>query len=90
MAQHADAFIVLPGGFGTLEEMLEVVTWQQLGIHKKPIGILNVEGFFNDLLKFFDHLETEVSKVPELGYSSFIHPKREPACANVLIYSIMC
>ncbi|KAL8211480.1 hypothetical protein R6Q57_005917 [Mikania cordata] len=54
MARQADAFIALPGGYGTLEELLEVITWAQLGIHKKPIGLLNVEGYYNSLLSFID------------------------------------
>ena len=55
MAALADAFIALPGGYGTLEELLEVITWAQLGFHQKPIGLLNVEGFFDPLLALFDH-----------------------------------
>jgi uncharacterized protein (TIGR00730 family) len=55
MAELADAFIALPGGYGTLEELLEVITWAQLGFHQKPIGLLNVEGFFDPLLALFDH-----------------------------------
>ncbi|KAG6492822.1 hypothetical protein ZIOFF_047789 [Zingiber officinale] len=54
MARQADAFIALPGGYGTLEELLEVITWAQLGIHKKPVGLLNVDGFYNSLLSFID------------------------------------
>ncbi|KAI3725493.1 hypothetical protein L1987_65283 [Smallanthus sonchifolius] len=54
MARQADAFIALPGGYGTLEELLEVITWAQLGIHKKPIGLLNVDGYYNSLLSFID------------------------------------
>ncbi|KAL9256048.1 Cytokinin riboside 5'-monophosphate phosphoribohydrolase LOG7-like protein [Drosera capensis] len=54
MARQADAFIALPGGFGTLEELLEVVTFAQLGIHQKPVGLLNVDGYFNSLLSFID------------------------------------
>lgn len=50
MTELSDAFIALPGGFGTLEELFEVVTWAQLGIHEKPIGILNVGGFFDPVL----------------------------------------
>jgi uncharacterized protein (TIGR00730 family) len=52
MATLADAFIALPGGFGTLEELFEVVTWAQLGIHAKPVGLLNTAGFFDSLLTF--------------------------------------
>ncbi|GAA0152397.1 hypothetical protein LIER_10889 [Lithospermum erythrorhizon] len=54
MARHADAFIALPGGYGTLEELLEVITWAQLRIHHKPVGLLNVDGFYNSLLSFID------------------------------------
>ncbi|KAI8548929.1 hypothetical protein RHMOL_Rhmol07G0311500 [Rhododendron molle] len=54
MARQADAFIALPGGYGTLEELLEVITWAQLGIHDKPVGLLNVDGFYNSLLCFVD------------------------------------
>lgn len=59
MARESDAFIVLPGGFGTLEEMFENVTWVQLGIHAKPCGILNVEDYFDPLLRFLDHMVEE-------------------------------
>ncbi|EOA21584.1 hypothetical protein CARUB_v10001996mg [Capsella rubella] len=54
MAKHSDAFIALPGGYGTLEELLEVITWAQLGIHDKPVGLLNVDGYYNALLSFID------------------------------------
>jgi len=55
MAELADAFIALPGGLGTFEEMFEMLTWVQLGIHRKPCGILNVEGFYDSLITFLDH-----------------------------------
>jgi uncharacterized protein (TIGR00730 family) len=55
MAELADAVIMLPGGFGTFEEFMETVTWVHLGIHDKPCGILNVEGFFDGLLSFMAH-----------------------------------
>ncbi|KAL0557385.1 hypothetical protein IC582_005922 [Cucumis melo] len=54
MARHSDCFIALPGGYGTLEELLEVITWAQLGIHDKPVGLLNVHGYYNSLLSFID------------------------------------
>lgn len=60
MADLADAFIAIPGGFGTLEELLEVVTWNQIGFMVKPVGVLNVCGYFDHLLKFFDHAVQEV------------------------------
>lgn len=56
MAEQADAFVALPGGIGTLEELFEVWTWAQLGLHNKPIGLLNVEGFFDHLLAFCDQM----------------------------------
>lgn len=58
MAQLSDAFIALPGGYGTLEELFEVVTWAQIGYHQKPVGILDVAGFYAPLLRFLDHAET--------------------------------
>ncbi|XXG48372.1 hypothetical protein AAC387_Pa02g2844 [Persea americana] len=54
MARQADAFIALPGGYGTMEEVLEMITWSQLGIHDKPVGLLNVDGYYNSLLALFD------------------------------------
>ena len=55
MADLSDAFIALPGGFGTLEEFFEVLTWSQLGLHTKPCGIVNVLGYYTPLLKMLDH-----------------------------------
>jgi hypothetical protein len=55
MADLADAFLAMPGGWGTLEEFFEVITWAQLGLHRKPCGLLNVEGYFDGLLAFLDH-----------------------------------
>jgi uncharacterized protein (TIGR00730 family) len=54
MAERADAFVALPGGIGTLEELYEVWTWRQLGYHDQPIGLLNVEGYYDELLRFMD------------------------------------
>jgi uncharacterized protein (TIGR00730 family) len=59
MADLSDAFLAMPGGFGTLEEFCEVLTWAQLGLHAKPIGLLNVAGFFDPLLRFFDRAVSE-------------------------------
>lgn len=55
MAELSDAFIALPGGLGTLEELFEVLTWGQLGLHDKPCGLLNVAGYYDHLLAFVDH-----------------------------------
>ncbi len=65
MAHLSDAFIALPGGLGTLEELFEIWTWAQLGIHRKPCGLLNSEGYYDRLLEFLDHAVAE----------SFIAPK---------------
>jgi uncharacterized protein (TIGR00730 family) len=59
MAELSDAFIALPGGFGTFEEFCEVITWSQLGLHRKPCGLLNVEGYYDPLLDLFDSAVTE-------------------------------
>ncbi|GAB4058264.1 TIGR00730 family Rossman fold protein [Uliginosibacterium sediminicola] len=56
MAARADAFVALPGGFGTLDELFEILTWAQLGLHQKPIALLNVEGFFTPLLQLVRHM----------------------------------
>ncbi|XVF38423.1 hypothetical protein REPUB_Repub20aG0100600 [Reevesia pubescens] len=52
MIENADAFVALPGGFGTLEEIFQIASWAQLNIHKKPIGVLNVNGFYDRLFSF--------------------------------------
>lgn len=65
MADLSDAFLALPGGAGTLEELFEVWTWGQLGHHRKPVGMLNVEGFYDSLLTFLDHQSRERFIRPE-------------------------
>ena len=65
MALRSDAFIVLPGGFGTFEEMFEMVTWLQLRLQAKPVGLLNVEGYFDLLLRFLRHAADEALIRPE-------------------------
>ena len=55
MAWLSDAFIALPGGFGTLDELFEATTWTQLGYHQKPVGLLNVAGYYDGLIAFLDH-----------------------------------
>ena len=59
MAELSDGFIALPGGFGTLDEFCEVLTWTQLGLQAKPAGLLNVEGYYDHLLRLFDHAVVE-------------------------------
>jgi len=65
MVAIADAFIAMPGGFGTIEEIVEVLTWGQLRFHDKPCGLLNVRGYFDQLLAFFDHTQAEGFLKPE-------------------------
>jgi uncharacterized protein (TIGR00730 family) len=64
MAELADAFIALPGGVGTLEELLEIMTWANLGLHHKPCGLLNIEGYFDGLCTFLDHAVAEEFVAP--------------------------
>lgn len=59
MADLSDGFIAMPGGIGTLEELFEVFTWSQLGLHDKPIGLLNVGGFYDGLINFLQHIVSE-------------------------------
>jgi uncharacterized protein (TIGR00730 family) len=59
MADLADAFVALPGGIGTFEELLEVATWGQLGIHRKPMGVLNVGGYYDPLVALLEHAVAE-------------------------------
>ena len=59
MYESAEGFIAMPGGIGTIEELSEVFTWQQLGYHCKPVGVLNISGFFDQFLSFADHMVNE-------------------------------
>ncbi|CAO2211061.1 unnamed protein product [Urochloa humidicola] len=59
MIRESDAFVALPGGYGTLEELFQVITWAQLGIHHKPVGLLNIDGYYNSLLAFIDQAVEE-------------------------------
>jgi hypothetical protein len=65
MADLSDAFVAMPGGFGTLEEFCEVLTWSQLGLHAKPCGILNILDYYTALLRMFDHAVQERFLKPE-------------------------
>ena len=59
MEQLADAFVALPGGYGTFEEFCEMLTWGQLGLHRKPCGLLNIDGFYDPLIELFEHAVRE-------------------------------
>jgi uncharacterized protein (TIGR00730 family) len=65
MGELSDGFLALPGGLGTMEEFFEVVTWSQLGIHRKPCGLLNVAGYFDPILRFLDQAESRKFLQPE-------------------------
>tara|TARA_B100000676_G_scaffold310489_1_gene377224 strand:+ start:2314 stop:2832 length:519 start_codon:yes stop_codon:yes gene_type:complete len=59
MAEHADAFAILPGGLGTLDETFEILTWKQLGLHDKPIVLVNIDGYWDPLQRMFQHIAAE-------------------------------
>lgn len=68
MADYADGFIAMPGGYGTFEEICEIITWAQLGFHRKPCGLLNVDNYYAPLLALFDHAVDE----------GFVHAEHRP------------
>ena len=70
MHELSDGFIALPGGFGTLDELMESITWAQLGLHAKPIGIVNVAGYFDELLAFVETPRAPGSSRPRTARSS--------------------
>jgi uncharacterized protein (TIGR00730 family) len=76
LAELADAFVMLPGGVGTLEEFIEAVTWAQLGLHRKPCGLLNVAGYYDPLLEMFDRAVTAGFIRPE--HRALITEERDP------------
>jgi uncharacterized protein (TIGR00730 family) len=82
----ADAFIILPGGFGTLDEFMEILTWKHLGHHEKPIILLNVDGFWNGLLAFFGRIAEDRMVKP--GFSSYYDICDTPDEALALIDSL--
>jgi uncharacterized protein (TIGR00730 family) len=90
MADLSDAFVALPGGYGTLDELFEILTWAQLGIHARPIGLLNTAGFFDPLLAWVDHMVREGFVRPrhrgllrvEADVEALLDRLREPAAAD--------
>ena len=74
MAARSDAFVVLPGGYGTLEEMFEMLTWLQLQLHAKPVGVVNVAGYFDRLLEFLRHAADEGFIRPEYWDLLIVEP----------------
>ena len=77
MAERSDGFVALPGGFGTLDEMFEILTWAQLHIHGKPVGLLNVAAYFDPLLAWIHHAEQEGFIKP--GHLALFHVADNPA-----------
>jgi uncharacterized protein (TIGR00730 family) len=77
MADLADAFVAMPGGWGTLEELTEMLTWLQLGIHAKPIGLLNIDGYFDGFLTFADQMIAERFVRPE--HQNLLNVETQPA-----------
>jgi uncharacterized protein (TIGR00730 family) len=84
MSDLADAFIALPGGFGTLEELFEVITWAQLGIHQKPLGLFDVEGYWDPLVRFIDH-SIEEGFVPADQRALFVVEREPDAMLDALV-----
>lgn len=86
MAELSDGFIALPGGIGTLEEIFEVWTWAQLGLHHKPCGLLNVEGYYDPLRKFLDHTVEEQFVQPDIRSMLIVESEPEALMARLLDY----
>jgi uncharacterized protein (TIGR00730 family) len=86
MAELADAFIALPGGYGTFEELCEVLTWTQIGIQRKPCGLLNVEGYYDGLLRMFDHAVEEQFLKPAHRQRVISDSRPEPLVDRLLNY----
>ncbi|KAL6903698.1 hypothetical protein ACP4OV_004511 [Aristida adscensionis] len=87
MARQSDAFIALPGGYGTLEELLEVIAWAQLGIHDKPVGLLNVDGYYNSLLTFIDKAVEEEFISPTARHIIVLAPTPQELLQKLEEYS---
>ena len=76
MAELADGYIALPGGFGTFEELFEMLTWSQIGLHHKPVGLLNAEGYFNTLIQFL--MEVEQKGFTYKVHNQLFHSDADP------------
>ena len=86
MADLSDAFIAMPGGFGTFEELLEIITWGQLGIHQKPIGLLNVAGYYDPLLTMIDRAVEEGFILPRYRNLIVVASKAEALIEKLFGY----
>ncbi|HLW53840.1 MAG TPA: TIGR00730 family Rossman fold protein [Candidatus Angelobacter sp.] len=87
MADLSDAFVAMPGGYGTLEEICEAITWSQLGIQQKPCGLLNVENYWNGLLAALDHAVNEKFVRPENGQLVLVATTPESMLERLLEWS---
>ena len=76
MAELSDGFIAMPGGFGTMDEMFEILTWAQLNIHEKPCGFLNVNGYYDKLVEFIDHMISQ--QFVKEDYKGLVLMDKEP------------
>ena len=85
MAEMSDGFLALPGGIGTLEELIEVCTWQQLQLHTKATGLLNVEHFYDHLLAFLEHATDQQFLRPQ-HKQNILHDTSVPALVDRMIY----
>lgn len=85
MSELADAFIALPGGYGTLDELFETLTWAQIGLHHKPIGLLNTAGYYQPLLELIDHAAREGFIFAEHG-GLFVHDEHPAALLEKLLH----
>ena len=86
MAELSDGFVSLPGGIGTLEEMFEVFTWAQLEIHAKPLGLLDVEGYYDELHAFLKHMVEERFLLPEHGEMLLLDDDFEQLVARMMAF----
>ena len=87
MSELSNAIIALPGGLGTLEELFEMLTWAQLGMHKKPCGLLNIRGYFDQLLGFLDHAQSQRFIAPEHRNMLLSHSEATTLLDQIETYS---
>jgi uncharacterized protein (TIGR00730 family) len=88
MAELADAFVALPGGLGTLEEIAEIFVWRQLGLHDKPCALLDVDGYFAHLAAFLDHATAEGLLRPEHRAMLFVEREPERLLDRLATYAV--